>query len=117
MKTTESWISKDGYDTSLLADAESLNSPGTEIQKVRFNSGKYAHFHKEKTEFFFVISGYGEITAGTSTTELKPGVSIVVQPGQHHTFIVPEGSPPVEALMVKTNSSPEDTYPVVNQVQ
>ncbi len=110
MSKNDNWIMKEGYETSILAEAALLNSPGTEIQKVRFHSGKYAHFHKVKTEFFFVISGEGEIQKGDSITRLSPGVSILIPPGIEHTFIVPEGCPPLTALMVKTNSSPEDTY-------
>ena len=104
------WIHKDGYATSILADAGDLSADGTEIQLIQFCSGKYEHYHNLKTEFFYFLSGKGIMTADGRTYNIFPGFSITIRPGILHTFIVNEGQPPLKALMVKTNNLDNDTF-------
>lgn len=103
------WTQKDGYDTKTIATETELNSVGSEIQLVRFHCGKSTHHHRKKTEFFFIYKGSGKLITEGKEIALYPGVSIVVQPFQQHTFIN-ESEEPMEALELKTNNDPQDTY-------
>jgi mannose-6-phosphate isomerase-like protein (cupin superfamily) len=107
MKNT--WVNKNGYETLLLANDSDLNLPNTEAQVVRFYQGKYAHYHKVKTEFFYVTSGEGFVVIEGEVLPLKKGISIVVKPGMKHEFIN-KSDVPLEAVMFKTNSTADDTY-------
>ena len=103
------WIKKEGYDTRLIANAKDLNCPGNEVQMVRFYKGKYAHYHKVKTELFYFTSGKGKVIMDGKEKELTAGTKLLVAPGVHHEFIN-EGDEVLESIMFKTNSKPTDTY-------
>lgn len=103
------WVKKDGYRTKILANAEDLSSPKAEIQLVRFLKGKYSHYHKRKTEFFFFLAGEGKVKVDKKEIKLKAGSYLLVKPNTVHTFIN-ESQEALEAIMFKTNSSPKDTF-------
>lgn len=105
----DTWVKKNGYETLLLANDKDLNLPQTEAQVVRFHQGKFAHYHKVKTEFFYITSGEGSVILDGKEISLKKGSSLLVQPGMNHEFIN-KSDVPLEAVMFKTNSTPEDTY-------
>lgn len=104
------WVSKGDYDTKILATPNDLNAEGVEIQLVRFRQGKFAHFHKKKTEFFHFMSGSGKVLVEGQTQILTPGVSLLIRPGVTHTFINESENELLEGIMVKTNNDPADTY-------
>ncbi len=101
------WIEKEGYATKLLADAMAMDCEGLQIQLVRFTSGKYSHYHKKKTEFFYFLSDGGKINIGGIGYDIKKGSAFIVKPGIEHSFSV-EGE--VLALNIKTNDDLDDTY-------
>jgi mannose-6-phosphate isomerase-like protein (cupin superfamily) len=105
------WIRKDGYDTCLQATADNLNTSGTEVHLIRFREGKFSHYHKETTEFFYFTAGTGRVMMDDRERRLYPGVTILVQPRVMHTFMNDSADELLEAIMVKTNIHPEDTYP------
>jgi mannose-6-phosphate isomerase-like protein (cupin superfamily) len=43
--------------------------------------------------------------------KLYPGATVIVQPHITHTFMNDSVEVPLEAVLVKINSRPEDTYP------
>lgn len=102
-------VKKEGYETTELADEKALACFGTQIQLVRFLEGKYEHYHKKKTEFFYFLKGKGKVLMEGKEIPLQEGVSVLVKPGVKHTFIR-ESREPLEAIMFKTNSSPDDTF-------
>jgi quercetin dioxygenase-like cupin family protein len=104
------WIVKEGYDTNIVATAEDLNLPATEVQLFRFRKGKFEHYHKLKTEFFYFTSGVGKVIIDGIEQELKPGSTLLVQPGQRHMFINESSEASLEGIMFKTNNDPSDTY-------
>jgi quercetin dioxygenase-like cupin family protein len=106
----DSWIEKDGYDTCLLASADELNAEATEIQQFRFRKGKFDHYHKAKTEFFYFTAGIGKVFLNGREQELRPGTTLVVQPGVRHMFVNESDDQMLEGIMVKTNNDPSDTY-------
>ncbi len=104
------WIVKEGYDTNIVATAEDLNLPGTEAQLFRFRMGKFDHYHKRKTEFFYFTSGVGRVIVDGAERALSPGATLLIKPGQRHTFINESSDTALEGVMFKTNNDPADTY-------
>ena len=43
------------------------------------------HFHAKTTEYYFVVSGQGEMELGDETVAIEPGDMITVPPGVRHT--------------------------------
>lgn len=103
------WIKKEGYETRLLANAQDMNTPGTEAQLVRFHRGKYSHYHKIKTEFFYFTAGHGQVIINGQKIEIAPGKELLVKPKTNHEFIN-KSENPLEAVMFKTNNQPDDTF-------
>jgi len=105
-----SWIEKEGYETRVVATADDLNVPATEVQLFRFRTGKFEHYHKRKTEFFYFTSGVGKVIVDGVVIELNPGSTLLVKPGQRHTFVNESSEIALEGIMFKTNDSLSDTY-------
>jgi len=42
------------------------------------------HYHKEVTEFYYIIEGKGKMELGKDTVDLRPGVTILIPPGLPH---------------------------------
>ena len=42
------------------------------------------HYHKEVTEFYYILEGTGEMELGKDVVELKLGVTILIPPGLAH---------------------------------
>ena len=103
------WISKEGYETMLLADESDLSLKGTQIQLVRFKAGKYAHYYKRKTEFFYFTKGTGKVIIDNTEKKIVPRSSFLIKPNVNHTFIN-DSEGLLEAIMFKTNDLKEDTY-------
>lgn len=108
----DQWIEKEGYDTCLQANDETLNAAGTEVHLIRFREGKFCHYHQETTEFFYFTSGSGRVLLDGEQQRLFPGVSIIIKPYVVHTFINDSRERYMEAVMIKTNVHGGDTYPV-----
>ena len=103
------WKDKNGYSTFLLANEASLSSKGSQIELVRFFKGKYKHYHKIKTESFYYLKGNGHLILDGKKINIQPGKFIVIPPRCTHEWIN-KFDEPLEALMIKTNNSLEDTY-------
>ena len=67
------------------------------------------HYHKKKTEIFYFIKGYGKAIIDGKEIFLKSGTFIIVKPNVRHTFIN-ESENILEAINIKTNNDPKDTY-------
>ncbi len=103
------WINKEGYSTKILASGSKINCKGCEIQLVRFQKGKYSHYHKKKTEFFYFTKGRGRVIIDGKERVLSEGSIVIVKPNQRHTFMN-DSNELLQAIMLKTNNSPRDTY-------
>jgi len=104
------WIEKEGYDTKLLANEADLSSPGIEIQLFRFRKGKFEHYHKRKTEYFYFTAGIGRVLMDGREMIVSSGSTLLVTPGIRHTFINDSDNETLDGVMVKTNNSPFDTF-------
>ncbi len=98
-----------GYSKQILAEETDLSLAGTQIQLAKFEKGKHKHYHKRKTEFFYFLKGLGKVVVDGKEKLIKPGDSLLIKPNMVHDFIK-VSSEPWEAIMFKTNSSPDDTY-------
>jgi len=106
----EDWVDKGGYMTKLLAE-EDLDCKGCQVQlgRLKPGSGKYSHYHKKKTEAFYILKGLGRVTLDDNETILKPGVFVLIKPNVKHLF-ANEGTDVMEYLMIKTNNDKDDTF-------
>jgi len=43
-----------------------------------------AHYHKETTEFYYVLSGSGAVELDGEETDVRPGTAVVIPPGVTH---------------------------------
>ena len=103
------WKKKKGYDTFSLAEEDTLDQKGTQIQLARFYTEKYGHYHKKTTEFYYVLKGEGKAIVDDKEIKLTSGTSLLIRPNEHHTFIN-EREDTLEVIMFKTNSEPNDTF-------
>ena len=106
----DNWISKDGYATSLQADLCLPKFARTQTHLIRFTTGKFCHYHKKTTEFFYITGGRGRVTIDNREIPLSAGSSLVIHPYQIHTFHNDSGQEGLEAIMVKVNPHEDDTY-------
>jgi len=109
-KTMGKWIHKNGYDTCLQAADEQLNAHGTEIHLIRFRAGKFSHYHQTTTEFFHFTRGNGRVILNGEERPLHPGASLIIKPYDIHMFLNDSDEEYLEAVMVKVNTRPQDTY-------
>ena len=100
---------KESYRTCLFVDEIDLNCMGSEVQMVEFSKGKFAHYHKEKTEFFMFLSGTGTAIVDGKEIILKTGTRLLIKPGMKHAF-VNNSEIPLKAIMFKTNSQVSDAF-------
>ena len=101
------WVDKGCYSTKLLADSKDVSQEGVEIYLVKFDGGKYAHHHKQKTEFYYIVSGKGHVILEGERIELEKGVTVLCKPNMSHTF---NDDGDLLMIGVKTNNDPNDTY-------
>lgn len=43
-----------------------------------------AHYHKETTEFYYVLSGSGAVELDGERVDVRPGTAVVIPPGVTH---------------------------------
>ena len=67
------------------------------------------HYHKECTEFYYIIEGRGTLEVGDGTVELEPGTCIMIEPGTPH-----RGWGDFRALIVGAPPLREDDQVVVD---
>jgi mannose-6-phosphate isomerase-like protein (cupin superfamily) len=106
----DGWVKKEGYETKILATEDHLASSGVEVQLVRFHQGKFEHYHKVKTELFHFTSGFGKVVIEGVESVIVPGTTLLIHPGMRHMFVNESPDIPLEAMMVKTNNNPNDTF-------
>jgi mannose-6-phosphate isomerase-like protein (cupin superfamily) len=76
---------------------------GSRDQHTQYTKGAY--------EFFYFTAGTGRVVLSGREQKLYPGATVIVQPHITHTFMNDSAEVPLEAVLVKINSLPEDTYP------
>lgn len=106
----DGWISKDGYATNLQADLSLPEFARAQTHLIRFTTGKFRHYHKKTTEFFYITGGHGRVTVDDREIPLAPGSSLVIHPYEIHTFHNDSRQDELEAIMIKINPHDDDTF-------
>jgi len=57
------------------------------LVQLEVGQSSESHFHKEREESYFFLSGYGEAIVSGQTLEIKAGDLIHTMPGERHQFI------------------------------
>lgn len=65
-----------GTSTRIITRAD---TPVANIHVTHITDSR-KHYHKEVTEFYYVIEGKGRMELGDDTVELRPGVTILIPP-------------------------------------
>jgi len=60
------------------------DTPVANVSHLRIDDSKY-HYHREMTEFYYVLSGGGTITLDGEKREITAGDLVVIKPGTWHT--------------------------------
>ena len=94
-KSCEGWFFHDSSDLSIIVE---VIPPGEE-EKL--------HYHKEKSQFFFVRKGNLSIYKDDNYFQVRPGEGILVGPGERHR-VTNEGKEPVEFLLISNSSNRQD---------
>jgi mannose-6-phosphate isomerase-like protein (cupin superfamily) len=58
--------------------------PVANVSHLRIDDSKY-HYHREMTEFYYVLSGGGTITLDGEKRDITAGDLVVIKPGTWHT--------------------------------
>jgi mannose-6-phosphate isomerase-like protein (cupin superfamily) len=68
------------------------------------------HFHKEREESYFIVSGAGSATIGGETVSVQAGDLVYARPGEKHSFSN-ERALPLRYLVITAPSwIPEDSF-------
>lgn len=65
------------------------------------------HFHKNKDETFYILTGKVLMEIGIQKNIMLPGSSILIKPGQKHRFT---GLEPSEIIEFSTHHEDSDSY-------
>lgn len=60
------------------------DTPVANVSHLRIDNSRY-HYHREMTEFYYVLSGGGTITLDGEKKEITAGDLVVIKPGVWHT--------------------------------
>jgi quercetin dioxygenase-like cupin family protein len=60
------------------------DTPVANVSHLTIDDSKY-HYHREMTEFYYVLTGGGTITLDGEKKEIAAGDMIVIKPGVWHT--------------------------------
>lgn len=60
------------------------DTPVANVSHLRIDDSKY-HYHREMTEFYYVLSGGGTITLDGEKKPITEGDLVVIKPGVWHT--------------------------------
>ena len=68
------------------------------------------HFHKEREESYFIVSGVGSATIGDETVAVQAGDLVHARPGEKHSFLN-SGELPMRYLVITAPSwIPDDSF-------
>ena len=68
------------------------------------------HFHKEREESYFIVSGHGTAEIGDLSFELNPGDLVFAKPNARHKFLNSSELPLRYMVITAPTWSPEDSW-------
>ena len=60
------------------------DTPVANVSHLSIDNSRY-HYHREMTEFYYVLSGGGTMTLDGEKKEIRAGDIVVIKPGVWHT--------------------------------
>lgn len=70
-----------GWRKTLVTAAD---TPVANVSHLSIDDSRY-HYHRETTEFYYVLSGGGTITLDGDSKDISAGDLVVIMPGAWHT--------------------------------
>lgn len=82
------FTTKDGSTIRSILDATNAPVQNQSLAEARLPVGcaTQLHHHKQTEEFYFILSGEGEMTVNAESRPVKPGDAILIPPGAWHTI-------------------------------
>jgi quercetin dioxygenase-like cupin family protein len=107
----KNWIIAQGYKKQILASEEVFKTEGVLAQVVIIGPGNTVepHYHKQTYEFYYVISGFCNITINGNELELREGDMMMTEPGDMHS-VHNGGDNDFAVLVFKSNAHKDDTF-------
>jgi len=82
------WQDRFSHQKSILFGEDDFGSKGTKLQAIKFppKGGIKPHFHKQRTEVFYVLRGKGIISLNGEDNTCQPDDFLICKPGTKHAF-------------------------------
>lgn len=82
------WQGRFAHQKAILFNEENLDAKGSKLQVIKIQPDGIIepHFHKIRTEVFYVLKGKGIITLGEEELESKEDDFVLCQPNTVHGF-------------------------------
>lgn len=82
------WQCRFNHQKVVIFNEQDFSSPGTKLQVIKIQPGGKIepHYHKERTEAFYVLGGQGQIRQGGEILECTVGDYLLCQPPTIHAF-------------------------------
>lgn len=103
------WIDRGNYRKRILTQGEL--GEGILVQVVQVPAGKAVgeHYHKQQTEFYYILRGKAKLRIGEEVYEAKQGEAYVCRPGDIHSVDNRASDEAFELLVLKLNYHGEDS--------
>jgi quercetin dioxygenase-like cupin family protein len=107
---SKKWTDEKEYLRGVLLPFGNSIDSGLQVQEtiIKANCHVPDHFHKEQTEFIYVVKGSLEMNIDGRAFSLNKGDLIIIQPGEVHSAA---NSNPTDTVLLafKINGSPDDS--------
>ena len=82
------WQTRFTHQKAILFNEDDFDSKGTKLQIIKIKPGGKIepHYHKARTEAFYVLKGNGRIRQGDEMIECAEGDYLLCKPGVIHAF-------------------------------
>src|SRR5665213_718814 len=82
------WQTRFTHQKAILFSEDDLDSKGTKLQIIKIKPGGSIepHYHKVRTEAFYVLKGNGQIRQNDNTVECSEGDYLLCKPDTVHAF-------------------------------
>lgn len=108
--STVEWQGRFAHQKSIIFKEDDLKSPGSKFQVIKISPGGEikAHYHKVRTEIFYVLQGRGTVSVGGSDFQCEPHDFFLCEAGEIHAFGNLNGTEDFVLSVYRTND-PGDT--------
>lgn len=105
------WKKETDYAKKILLYDQDIKGKIEEIMVARFepNTVKDPHYHKERTEIFYILSGQGKMIINDEELKCHSGEIIICEPNDVHK-VINDSDKIFEFLVFKIKAKKEDIY-------